>query len=79
LLEGALPNLSGGLWRVVLTVTEPARGGAPPLTTVYKFRFDYQSSPLTLAMSTNCQSPLTQLYSQCTIAAGLPVPPGTPT
>jgi len=76
---GSLPDLGIGVWRMVLTVTTPTVNGVPGQTVVKRFRFGYQSSPLTLEMSTNCQSPLPVLNSKCSIPAGLPVPPFTPT
>jgi len=75
---GSLPDLGIGVWRMVLTVTTPTVNGVPGQTVVKRFRFGYQSSPLTLEMSTNCQSPLPVLNSKCSIPAGLPVPPFTP-
>jgi len=76
---GSLPDIAAGVWRIVLTVTTPTVNGVPGQTVVKKFRFSYQNSPLTLEMSTNCQSPLPVLNSKCSIPAGLPVPPFTPT
>jgi PKD repeat protein len=76
---GSLPDLGAGLWRVELTVTTPTVNGVPGQTVVKRFRFGYQSSPLTVEMSTNCQSPLPELNSQCSIRAGLPVAAGIPT
>jgi hypothetical protein len=76
---GSLPDLGTALWRVVLTVTTPTVNGVPGKTVLKKFRFSYQSSPLSLEMSTNCQSPLPELNSQCPFPAALPVAAGIPT
>jgi hypothetical protein len=71
---GSLPDLGPtDLWRAQLTITSPVTG----LSTVAKFRFGLLNSPLSLEVSTQCQSPANT--DPCPIPAGAPVPPGTET
>ncbi len=68
LLDSALPDLGSvqgeNEWRVVLTVTNHAAIPVPEVT-VFRFRFRYVGSGLTIALSNTCPSGTTSVGGTC--------------